>query len=282
MTTANTPSAVDLVMAAAINAGIYDRFESLNDVTGSCPTSACTWPIYDTLAICASTPEDITSTIIDLGGQNGPNGLRFSVPALVNSPLTGSANLEDIITFWMESLYLGGDQLPISNISYQNLPVIAEIFVLFASPCNTSYDDVNNKSAWTAFRATLNLCVQKLNSSYVDGSIHTTVLETYFDTKWQQQSQEHEPLFLCTEQNGGPDRYCIGSLDILGAQIASAFNGSASLIPGGDNLYSALATEALATDILGSDPTQCDGSSNVGITGFGKRMNTIALALTNA
>ena len=270
------PCAEDLYLAAAINAGLFDNSKTLDDVTGSCPTDQCTWDPYFTMAICTSQLEDVTSTIIDRGGDNSPEtNYRFSVPALGNDPRVSSA--AEGITFWMRSLYFGGSSNT-SNETALTLPDIEEIVVLFASPCAIAKFNTSLQASWTAFRGTLSLCLQKLNSTYIDGFMNTTVLYTYRDINWQQTEQD----VYCGQLNNTSERYCIYSLENIAAEIATFFTGNASLKPGGDNYYSSLPIEVLATDILGTDPTICNNKSDIGLHGFTRRLNTTALALTNA
>ncbi|PSN65746.1 hypothetical protein BS50DRAFT_677115 [Corynespora cassiicola Philippines] len=59
------------------------------------------------------------------------------------------------------------------------------------------------------------------------------------------------------------------------------FNGTGSYWIGGDDYYSGPWTLFLTSDILGQELSICDTSPNLGLAGFQRRINNIAVSITN-
>jgi hypothetical protein len=72
-----TSSMIAAVLNAAVNLGAPSSFY---DITPRCPTGNCTWPLYQSLAIC-STCNDLTSQLEGIPVELPEPGSNYTYPA---------------------------------------------------------------------------------------------------------------------------------------------------------------------------------------------------------
>lgn len=130
-------------MLAAIYSGLLNSDITLSDVTPQCQTGNCTWPLYNTLGICASVA-DITDTVTINCPDEG-FGCRYDTP--------GGAYLDSQFSKMMNLTAMG------------DLSPVAVFEVIAISPVTEQY---------VAYEASLKLCVQTMNSTVRDGQHNTT------------------------------------------------------------------------------------------------------------
>lgn len=133
-------------MLAAIYTGLLNPDITLSDVTPQCQTGNCTWPLYDTLGICASV-ENITDTVTINCPDEG-FGCRYDTP--------GGAYLDSQISKVMNLTAMG------------DLSSVAVFEVIAISTFTEQY---------VAYEASLQLCVQTMNSTVRDGQHNTTAVK---------------------------------------------------------------------------------------------------------
>jgi hypothetical protein len=269
------------MLSAAITA-MFSDYESASNVTSKCPGSRCTWEPYTTLALCYSV-EDVTSTLVE-HKQELVGPAVFSPAALDQFRPPPNGRNRWYNTFWTEAVYYSNHDVPWSY----NLSHIADAFVVAFDPCknpdlNTgnSTGQWHNVSVWTAYRGTIGLCLQTLNSSFKGATTNTTVIQTRqaVDLRWDKDADNY-----CTSIDGDPARYCVDdkAMHSLGATIENVFSGSASLFNGGSNEFTTDWIFTLAQDILGPSPNLCNEGPRFGINGFSRRLNNIATSMTNS
>jgi hypothetical protein len=263
---------------------MFDTYRSLSNVTASCPSDRCTWEPYTSLGICFDT-EDITSSVI---APTKENATSLSPMEISGQDIVFSEFTRDF-TFGSAALFFSARDpddeqqkpRPTPNKTDSTFPDIADIFLLYYDPCLGLH---NETSSWKAFRANTRLCLQTLNSTF-SSSTTTTVIDSKSDLTWKLSNTSFEGTDLnqqwCTEHKS--ENFCIdrGTLQAMGGQVALTFNNSASLIPGGDDYYETRWSPNLVHDVLGSAPTECSNETGLGLDGFKKRVQNVAISMTN-
>ncbi|KAF2727672.1 hypothetical protein EJ04DRAFT_581854 [Polyplosphaeria fusca] len=267
----------DLPMISALQSGMIEDFKSPSNVTGLCEGDFCTWDEYTTIAMCTSF-EEITTSLYHF--DNDTSNLAFSV-----RPLDYGFSVENsgfgLISFWMTSTH--ENLTPVDSL--EGFLNISDVYLLYYPPCddqgNSRFEewstDLKDLKNWQAYKATFNVCLQTLNSTY-NSSMQTKIIETRKDFEWHTNSTGN----FCTSP-ADDETYCIGTKDVeqFQLQFKSMFNGSGSFWPGGDNYYSGRWVPIVALDVMGPDPTKCDTSPSIGMTGFQRRVDNIAMSITN-
>lgn len=121
---------VDTNMLSAIPSGMLDTYQSLSNVSGTCPTSQYTWGSHTTLAVCSSV-EDSSSTTVVFNGNISIQELKGRNRTLKD--IVGS----NVATFWTDSLFC-----PIANTgrtktsretkpNSKGMPNLAEVCVAY-------------------------------------------------------------------------------------------------------------------------------------------------------
>lgn len=278
-------------MLSAIRSGMLDTYRSLSNVSGTCPTSQCTWDNHTTLAVC-SLVEDISSTTVVFNGS-------VSIQELKDRNRT----LKDIVgstaaTFWTDSLFFPSANAGRTNTSRETkpnskgMPNLAEIYVVYWPSCNGTSPLKTARTdpkSWRALKGTLNLCMLTLDANTTDGKMNTTVLDkqiNVFEPVSGYKDYAANISYYCTPAGQEP-RSCIdGSWwSSYARQLAQTFSGSAYFEPGGDNYVYSQSALTLAQDVLGVDPVSCGNLSltdHEGFKGFDMRLNNVATSMTNA
>jgi hypothetical protein len=273
-------------MAKGILAGILDDISSPSDVIGSCQAEACTWAPYQTLAVC-SLVEDLSADGImddpmsDFGGgplyDIGP-GSWDRTQADVRLPETFWMNTQ---VDWRDPDARAADHEPLRNIS--------TTLVGYYLPCDHDgkprvdwAGQRNDAANWKGFRGSLTLCLQTLSSTY-NSTMQTKIIDTQINLDWQIKpgvSNNSQYRYCVTGQDN--EEYCVGDTDITEWEylMAKSLTGAAALYPN-ETSYSFTGQFApnIATDVLGDSPAHCTGSA---VGGFERRMNNIAISMSNA
>jgi hypothetical protein len=147
---------------------------------------------------------------------------------------------------------------------------------------------------WRAFRGTLRLCLQTLNTTR-NTSTETTVLESFTNLTWAQSIRETideerqndfgEDGVWTTSFGEEVDNFTIDArtTELIAGQIAASFAISASINPEGDNyIYGNMFASGFLSEVLGPTPLECPNNTEHGIRAFDKRIATIAAGVTNA
>jgi hypothetical protein len=161
-------------MFSAILSGIAADEKSISDIKGNCSAEACTWADYTTLAICASV-EEVTGVV-----RNDTNNMaRFNILGSEwNPPTQNMPYVPD--SFWKASPYQSWP-----GIANGQLPPVADLYVAYYPACDrhnkqrTEADwkfQINDASEWKAYKGTLDLCLQTLNSTY-NSTMETKLIE---------------------------------------------------------------------------------------------------------
>jgi hypothetical protein len=259
-------------MSAAIASAMTDSYRSLSNVTGSCDTNHCEWEPYTTLAIC-STVEDVSSLITKVEPvELGDPRLHLSQGDFVKPT-----------TFWSQSV---GD---FSGLTGTNNDLrwysIAEIYLIYSSPCENTSIFHNVSQNWRAYKATFSLCLQTLNSSYINSILRTEILREEKEIAWEDRySQENVYAHpLCGNLDREDEDYCTDMLYLQSAnkQLTSTFTTTAVLDV--DNAYSTAWGPTLVADVLGSNPQNCTlNETTLGFNGFTRRIKNVAISMSNA
>jgi hypothetical protein len=296
----------DLYLSASVTSGMGSN-QSISQVAGFCPTTECSWPSYTSLGVCADT-EDITSTI--MAYPNTADGYKnMSVADLTSNPVYPDIfiagwpqqNLSRA-DFWIDTVkmipsgqYLSGWQ------GGRPWNTIAVTYVIYFPSCaawnNTRQESLthvtseqyaafnaalNNTSNWKAFRGTFSLCVQDLVSNVSNGILTTEVVKTWEDVDWKIVGNTSDQSVV--GRHAGRDYYMtIPSMWSAGLRIRQIFAGRATLniAAFGEVDFSNEWTVTISSDIYGVDPVNCDPSPSLGFSGFQRRFQNVATALTN-
>ncbi|KAF2833821.1 hypothetical protein CC86DRAFT_15398 [Ophiobolus disseminans] len=136
-------------MFKAIMSGVLDDRLSISDIRGNCPTEACKWDRYTTLAVCATT-EEVSSKIERRKDAREIN--RFQISGTPWEPPTQTTNVPD--TFWMTAPYSDA-----SKVRNETLPPISDIYLAHFPACNEQKQSWGNwgkerdtASSWKAYK----------------------------------------------------------------------------------------------------------------------------------
>jgi hypothetical protein len=279
---------------------MIDRYKSLSNISAPCSTTYCAWQNYSTLAICSSV-EEVSSDIYEYYTNDTGVGWfpHFTLRQLdARQPGIVRQNEGDY-DFLVASLsYKNPFGYSTTNTTDDRMSDMVNVFTLFHDPCLQSgregWDYAYNASTFRAFKGTLRLCVQTLDSTF-NNTMNTTVVMTHDDLVWQKtnvtymvDSQVHEgPHKLCTSLGVDKQLHCveeIGFLQEVGWQILHQFNSSGKIgVPSGDAYLDGNQwTQNLLSDVLGLAPTECSNETGIGMEGFKARIENMAIAMTNA
>ena len=276
---------------ASVYSGMIEASTTLSDTNGSCPTEFCTWEPYTTLAVCSSF-EDVSSDIVALGNKSAFGGALMSVTGM-KAELPSNINM--IPTFWMAA-----------STAYMNMTAtnhtgkLSDIYLLYYPVCDDLGNDGNNIDSdewvaqknnpknWKAFKATMGFCLQTVNSTF-NTSMETIVTSTKGNLEWvgnPTTSQRPRPTEYCHNGEGSGGTYCLteSSIQQFGELLKSVFTGLGSFYgpAQGDNYYRGQWTTQIASDIMGNNISRCDLSPNLGFAGFQRRLENVAVAMTNS
>ncbi|KAJ4294242.1 hypothetical protein N0V90_007932 [Kalmusia sp. IMI 367209] len=174
-----------------------------------------------------------------------------------------------------------------------NLDDLAHIYLACQDPCRMKDTLDSSKESWMAFKGTIRLCLQTLKTIH-NTSTDTTLVGSYTNLTWTAAKAPLPPQVSVltrgqgnwtTRLDNNPENFTIdfATTELLGGQLATSFNLSASFVPGGDNyFYGSMFASNFVSEVLGPDPLICPNSTEYGIKAFDKRMANVATGLTNA
>lgn len=252
-----------------------------SNVTGFCPGDSCKWRNYKTLAVCSSF-EDISSNLYS-ENLNGTDHKEMYVEGLDPAPFVNRF----LSSFWTTTsnafMVAKNDGEANNRPEHLHETKITDIYVAYFSACSyrsgsgpwsTAREDPKR---WKAYKASLHYCLQTLNSTGSNSSTTTTTVNTNTDLTWKDSRSDNTTY--CHTEDG--EDFCVNNTVLIRNQLDQMFNGIGSYWIGGDDYYSGLWTLFLTSDILGQELSICDTSPNLGLAGFQRRINNIAVSITN-
>ncbi|ORY09663.1 hypothetical protein BCR34DRAFT_615659 [Clohesyomyces aquaticus] len=295
----NDDIGADLYITNKINSGLLASSPTLSDVRSHCPGEQCNWDPYKTLAICYST-EDVSSQLITITSERGDD--------LVTLPGIEVREYGGIDTLWTSTIFGNGASMKgfrgqkskktdseLKNPD-SNLGDLAHIYLAYQDQCLVPKNDSsppNNRKYWRAFKGTIQLCLQTLQTYHntntsASNETSTTVIQEHRNLRW---NADGDPLKTknanWTTKLKDDDKvfsFPLATAEIIGGQLATSLNFTASIrgAQGGDNYLSdSIIASNIIADVLG-DPTRCVNSTDYHLGGFDKRLNFTATTLTNA
>jgi hypothetical protein len=215
--------------------------------------------------------------------------------------------------FWMATLPGGLVQEKLTKTSPQSPDprnLIADVYLIYFPTCaatenqpgvprnNVLVEAKVNLSNWKAFKGSFNLCVQSLTTSNTNGTTKTDVVRRMdygpwkLSGSWENHTGEStrgafEVVYYTDPGTSPPPTgklpysMDVESLAALADLMRLTLNGSATLGPNLIKQWSNPEQIILAQDIYGPDSEICTPSPNLGIEGFRRRLENIAVSLTN-
>lgn len=145
-------------MKASIYNGLYNPNVTLSDVSASCQSGNCTWPLYSSLAICASTA-DVSASLKSSCSTLDPKQCNYSLPS--GGSLAGKDDFMSISTT---------DNTTFTSLAFADTKPMIDFFTFLIS--NKTSDPILLESA-------LHLCVQSYNTSVTNGKTETRELNVW-------------------------------------------------------------------------------------------------------
>jgi hypothetical protein len=285
---------VDMILTGAITSGTTSN-HSFSDVDAQCPTSKCEWRPYNSLGVCSSVEDvssDLIGTPIFFGNETIASSVNITlpIPELYELVFDYAGNSNH---FWMVPLGLRAGEY-----NFKTPNVLAQIYVIYFPPCTVTNNSAISaeieawqpmqldKNNWKAFKGTLELCVQTLTTSVINGTTTTHVASDRIDQGFEWLDASNTTVFYPTQDlqnSSGRVPYSMGadSMQQLSSAIEYTFYGMANLEPGGDNYWDNEVELSIAQDIYGEDALVCNPDPDLGISGFGRRLDNVAVSLTN-
>jgi hypothetical protein len=171
-----------------------------------------------------------------------------------------------------------------SNLTIEERGILSDSLLFWYTPCAPgSYTgNLRNMEYWRAYRATMHLCLQRLNSTFYNSSMHTDVLESKIDVPWRLEPIVNNTAgMICADSPNGthciPEMYAVGH----SFKLLDVLTGNASLVPGGDDSFDPIRIRTFATDIIGVNPTACTNNEEQGFGSFERRIQNIAISMSN-
>jgi hypothetical protein len=114
----------------------------------------------------------------------------------------------------------------------------------------------------------------------------TTIIETQNELKWKSFDRFATNGTVCLTQPYNGDKFCVGEGDLMqwSTSLARTMEGAASIQEDSDSYYTGQWIPNILGDILGPTPAACDPNLGSGyeLEGFTRRVNNIAIAMSNA
>jgi hypothetical protein len=172
-------------MMGAIYSGLFysatiSREKSL-DVVPSCPTGNCTYPIFQSLAICSSC-QNLTHAVkktcseYDLENLDRFNFCEFSLPnGLSINQTSGLSSIINIKNFHRDTITASSWLPPVEPTG--NEDTLLNITILKGS--TKSAEQNGDKMSYNATQCTLYWCINTYNSSVVNGQLVEKTLHSW-------------------------------------------------------------------------------------------------------
>ena len=143
-------------MKASIYNGLYNPNVTLSDVSASCGTGNCTWPLHSSLAVCASTA-DVSTSLRSSCSTSGQ--CNYSLPS--GALLAGKDDFMSISA---------ADNTAFASLAFANTIPVVDFYTFLIS---------NKTSEPLLLESALHLCVQSYNTSVVNGKTETKELASW-------------------------------------------------------------------------------------------------------
>ena len=144
-------------MKASVYNGLYNPTISLSDVSASCGSGNCSWPRYNSLAICALT-SDVTLSLRSSCPTSDPSSCDYSLP--------GGASLA---TKNEHMSLLTTDDESSTSVAFAQMDPVLDFFTFLIS---------NKTGQPILLESVLQLCVQTYNTTVINGKTETKELES--------------------------------------------------------------------------------------------------------
>ncbi|CAO2655607.1 Nn.00g044100.m01.CDS01 [Neocucurbitaria sp. VM-36] len=212
------------------------------DIPVSCPTSNCTWPVYETLGVCSECADIssylnytcLTSRVDWTVNQNGGYGIEGGYPnatmcgyflnatsehpILMSGYLLGSENGSKGDALIMRTLPLTAPLSKIrhygdGSIHFKHLRHVI-IDALIVSSANGSAAGAYRGAPPAALECVLSWCVKTLRSTYDEGRYHEEIIGTFFNTTTSPSPDPWTSEYYETDAENGTDITYLPDIDI--------------------------------------------------------------------
>ena len=209
-------------MKASIYYGLYSPNTTLSDVSASCNSGNCTWPVYSSLAICASTA-DVTTSLRTSCSTLDSTQCNYSLPS--GGSLAGKNDFMSISTT---------DDVGFTSIAFPNTSPVVDFFTFLIS---------NKTSQPLLLESSLHLCAQSYNTSVINGKTETKELASWTNLNTTQD--------YVVEVPDDPTEYVMGyySFNTMNAFLRNILQGRYE-IDGDIPIYGSDAIEILVDTLL--------------------------------
>ncbi|KAM3076970.1 hypothetical protein ACMFMF_004885 [Clarireedia jacksonii] len=276
-----------LFMKAAVQNGILTSGSRLNETQPYCATGNCTWPIYQSLAVCMRW-QDISSHLSyssyqdekgfledkwSLTDRHYIETLYGALPRFNMSSVAKPLNTTDFVS--------GGTPLNFSDtIAFSDSPSpLADVFMMYKDP-SKPYGDPR---PFSAVEFVFEWCAQKFNTSVVNGVVLTTRLGSTNNFTHDGHSYYTGPLFNTTtdfsyEFTGIKYDVNYNTHNVLSNYLRKTLNGTVFYI-GNDFYKTSDAAEAFYQP-FNSDALH-PNTTVLGQAGLNELLQNIATSMTN-
>ncbi|OAL52965.1 hypothetical protein IQ07DRAFT_629469 [Pyrenochaeta sp. DS3sAY3a] len=286
---------------AAIDNGLISSNVYASNASVQCVTDHCTWEPYTTLGMSVKT-EDVTNLLVT--EPDMPALFPFANHSWDRT--RGYLIPLNETTFQVDTKWIFSEEYPTPAAeSEEKLADLAQIYLSYYDPCLNTKSDPNWRDLkyWRGFRASFRLALFTLKSTY-EQHMTTEVVQTYDDPSWIispliSATGLVERQLYCTEHDG--EQFCLRNdkIHTIGEQLDYAMDPSmmwASYMPvilnqtksGGVTETSYFLNYAergqyLLPDVLGTKSMfTCENETGIGLEGFTRKMDNMAISLSNA
>ncbi|KFY10144.1 hypothetical protein V492_05157 [Pseudogymnoascus sp. VKM F-4246] len=247
-------------MLAAIYNGILKSDITLSDVTPNCRTGNCSWPLYGSLGLCPSIANISSMVTVSCPADEDTNRCRYSVPGGAYLHNTDSTHLMNMTSF--------GELSSVNSTAMKDVSSVMGFYVIALNPISYEY---------IAYEASLQLCVQTLNSTVRDGR-HTTTAVGHVGVPvngygWDPLSDN------TTTVNGTVFTFSNPSTEALSYSLQDVFNGDISYVTE-STLSSTVAVGVIWEALFVSANNTVLDTPNP--RGFEKFLSSFAASISNA
>lgn len=184
------------------------------------------------------------------------------------------------------------------KIEKWQLPDLAHVYLVYSDRCKLLEDQFeprikNDK----AFKATMRIYPQTCESNY-NISMNTSVVSQTTDLEWSVvlgDCKNYNSWDECTnhcaasidddDDDDDEEKVCISkfAMQASGVHLGITLNASALIgMPESSIFYNSAWSSALVKDVMGPSPMECSAEPGLGIDGFKRMINNVAIGMTNA
>ncbi|KAF2661085.1 hypothetical protein K491DRAFT_674373 [Lophiostoma macrostomum CBS 122681] len=289
-----------------------------SQVSGSCPSTNCTFPEYYSLAFCATIKdetmtitEDCTQEEYTVGISSSGNMLTSSADKTIDFDKYCNFSTQALTKNWQEARVKPseyGFASPDNNLGLLLInkkdsfwgdesalahPVVMDGTYLYNQqapvPADQEWSNLIPPAGKIAARVTIGLCSQKMSTTVVNGTTHTEILEVEdeleFDLTWMEDTH-----FLTAQAGDGKTRFLVehnaavalaSYFQEMGFQATGQVtHGYRPVVNPVDGILKFNALTAVAIDLLGADFDSFEFAQ--AYQNIVNRMNNITASMTNA